>query len=303
MHEHMQHVMGGMSPLSMKIHRQMMFSPECEPDSGLFKPRQCHGMLRQCWCVDDRGEEMDDTRHLMNDLKSVMCEHNLTQSAYVSFNMMPDIGSMLSEMEDDMIDELKGTVQSQLTEWLRLGEEYIDSMDLRLGESNEMVIVEFIIQRPDPEDLTDLASSLYHLRYHIHRPDCSLEYHGHRLQPDPASVTIHHSYGNQPAIPQPRLPTNGGLKDGRDHGRWGRFCHTHPKATVAGLIAGTILIVGLIVLLALSFKKKKGSYLAKRETYKQNLAFANDLYDVNKMTEDEKQASVLIQGPNEPSVA
>lgn len=38
-----------------------MFVPECE-DDGTFKPKQCHALVSQCWCVDDRGKEVEGTR-------------------------------------------------------------------------------------------------------------------------------------------------------------------------------------------------------------------------------------------------
>lgn len=38
-----------------------MFVPECE-DDGTFRPKQCHPLTSECWCVDDRGKEIYGTR-------------------------------------------------------------------------------------------------------------------------------------------------------------------------------------------------------------------------------------------------
>ncbi|GLH00224.1 Papilin [Gryllus bimaculatus] len=39
-----------------------MYMPECRPADGGFEPVQCHPLSRQCWCVDEAGQEMPGTR-------------------------------------------------------------------------------------------------------------------------------------------------------------------------------------------------------------------------------------------------
>ena len=38
-----------------------VFIPECAPD-GLYTPAQCHGSTGHCWCVNEDGEEILETR-------------------------------------------------------------------------------------------------------------------------------------------------------------------------------------------------------------------------------------------------
>jgi hypothetical protein len=37
------------------------YTPQCEKD-GSYTPMQCHGSTGYCWCVDENGEEKDNTR-------------------------------------------------------------------------------------------------------------------------------------------------------------------------------------------------------------------------------------------------
>uniref|UniRef100_A0A4W3IYG7 Nidogen 2 n=1 Tax=Callorhinchus milii TaxID=7868 RepID=A0A4W3IYG7_CALMI len=37
------------------------YAPECDED-GKFRPLQCHGSIGQCWCVNERGQEIPGTR-------------------------------------------------------------------------------------------------------------------------------------------------------------------------------------------------------------------------------------------------
>jgi len=49
------------------------FKPQCKTD-GSFEAMQCHGSIRQCWCVDEEGEEFGGTRQLFGELKTEVCE-------------------------------------------------------------------------------------------------------------------------------------------------------------------------------------------------------------------------------------
>ncbi len=40
---------------------EMPWMPQCD-DEGGFRPLQCHGIKNECWCVDDRGQEIDGSR-------------------------------------------------------------------------------------------------------------------------------------------------------------------------------------------------------------------------------------------------
>uniref|UniRef100_A0A3P9NL64 Nidogen 2 n=1 Tax=Poecilia reticulata TaxID=8081 RepID=A0A3P9NL64_POERE len=37
------------------------YVPQCD-ENGLYVPQQCHGSTGYCWCVDDRGQELPETR-------------------------------------------------------------------------------------------------------------------------------------------------------------------------------------------------------------------------------------------------
>ncbi|XP_067012696.2 thyroglobulin [Anabrus simplex] len=41
---------------------RQMFMPQCREEDGGYEPVQCHPVTRQCWCVDEKGEEVAGTR-------------------------------------------------------------------------------------------------------------------------------------------------------------------------------------------------------------------------------------------------
>ena len=54
-------------PVKMNPRHRRAVLPILECDKkGLFKPRQCDKLEAICWCVDDRGVEIDGTRHPMS---------------------------------------------------------------------------------------------------------------------------------------------------------------------------------------------------------------------------------------------
>ena len=39
-----------------------MFIPVCSPKDGTFLPEQCNSTAGVCWCVDEKGQEIANTR-------------------------------------------------------------------------------------------------------------------------------------------------------------------------------------------------------------------------------------------------
>ena len=61
------------------------FIPECLED-GSFAPRQCHGSINSCWCVDEAGQEIAGTRKFFGETSQVVCnrsKYNLQQESYL----------------------------------------------------------------------------------------------------------------------------------------------------------------------------------------------------------------------------
>ncbi|KAJ9582850.1 hypothetical protein L9F63_022809 [Diploptera punctata] len=44
------------------IPASQMYLPQCREEDGSFEPVQCHPKSRQCWCVDNKGDELPGTR-------------------------------------------------------------------------------------------------------------------------------------------------------------------------------------------------------------------------------------------------
>ncbi|PNF36509.1 Amyloid beta A4 protein [Cryptotermes secundus] len=44
------------------IPARQLYLPKCRDEDGSFEPIQCHPVTHQCWCVDDKGDELPGTR-------------------------------------------------------------------------------------------------------------------------------------------------------------------------------------------------------------------------------------------------
>ncbi|XP_069681934.1 balbiani ring protein 3-like [Periplaneta americana] len=44
------------------IPARQLYLPKCREEDGSFEPVQCHPVTRQCWCVDNKGDELPGTR-------------------------------------------------------------------------------------------------------------------------------------------------------------------------------------------------------------------------------------------------
>merc|ERR1712168_1109663 len=48
------------------------FVPECSQD-GSYKDKQCHGSTGHCWCVDEMGKEISNTRKQFQEADELIC--------------------------------------------------------------------------------------------------------------------------------------------------------------------------------------------------------------------------------------
>jgi hypothetical protein len=44
------------------IPARQLYLPKCRDEDGSFEPVQCHPVTHQCWCVDNKGNELPGTR-------------------------------------------------------------------------------------------------------------------------------------------------------------------------------------------------------------------------------------------------
>jgi hypothetical protein len=255
--------MAGMRRVVRSITRLMNAPsmPECD-GHGDFTPRQCHHLKKECWCVDDRGLEVDGSRkQWANDEEKPGCVKNQTKSVHGKFQMNHDI-----ENVQDHIDNLEQATQKQMGQWLYIEKEYIIQVEINPATNEVNILeVEFVIVT-DENGEVDLATAMYHLHTQVIHQACHVEYQGHTLTPKPETVQVQHHF-------EPQLPSNGGLKYRED------FYDEHKTALLAGLLGCVFLLLILMVLIKLVIAKKRSDFRHKRmQTYKENLAFSNEIY-------------------------
>eukprot|EP00062_Callorhinchus_milii_P004218 gi/632942351/ref/XP_007886366.1/ PREDICTED: nidogen-2 isoform X2 [Callorhinchus milii] len=87
------------------------YAPECDED-GKFRPLQCHGSIGQCWCVNERGQEIPGTRNLpgtdqprcgLPERPKTACEdqRDRVNAEYSLYGARPSVGFYAPECDED----------------------------------------------------------------------------------------------------------------------------------------------------------------------------------------------------------
>lgn len=242
------------------MHGEMKGHPlECD-DKGSFRPRQCHPMTGECWCVNDLGEELEGSRSA--DKKEVDCAYNKTQTVRghleLSHNMTKDL--------DQHAENLRPILVARLGEWMMIEEKYIQEVEITpCGKTIKTLKVDFVI-RGEIEDDIDLASSVHHLQLKVTSETTIIHYQSFMLIPMPESLETHHEFKAEP-IAHAVDKEHSFLEYYRVH-----------KTTIVILIGLVLLASILVVMLVQVVKRRKVLKLQRRENYQQNLAFTNEVY-------------------------
>jgi len=254
--------------------------PSCT-EEGDFDPTQCNHVTGECWCVDDRGVEVFETRrNVRADQRALDCPHNRTTSLHGNFSINHDIDNIHSH-----IDNIRELAHQALSEWLVVEREYITIIQIS-PRVNEIRILEVMfVVRTDENAPHDLAASSLHLQMACHQHQLQLHYQGHVMQPNEASLHINHHFTSV----QPPMV----YREANHH-----FFHHHRAALIACFL-GVLFLLAIIAVLAkmMLMKRKSGVAHIERQMsnteedlqpkmrYKKNLAF-NAVFAVGQ--EDQK---------------
>jgi len=249
-------------------------APHCTAD-GSFEPTQCCHDTGNCWCVDDRGHEVEGTRRNLrtNGARAPICPVNITTSLHGHMSLEHDVPDVVSNM-----DQLQEAMHNSLSEWLVVAREYIIIDEVSLNSENIHIIEVTFIVRTDEDAPHDLATSSLHLQDQVMHNALQMLYQGHVLRPIPHGVSVNHQY-------HPMLPPVG-VRHREDS-----FYRQHQSALLSCFIGVTffLIILTAIVKILMTRRRSKSLLLMHEEPqdlYKQNLKFGSKLTHIG--DEDKK---------------
>lgn len=254
--------------------------PDCE-ENGDFNPTQCSSNempdeRRECWCVDDRGKEMDGSRQKLNTAMS--CEKKKTRVLHVEMTLVHEFVNI-----EEHIGGLESPLKHYASTWLAVDEEMINVEEITpQGDLVKEIYVHISVVS---NGLVDLPSAADYLKQ-ICRQSAFIPYHDKVLQAKPDSVRVRHEY-DEPKKPldiaTPKMPQEFG-EEPTPVTCWFPFRNNkNHKLTIILSSVGAVVIlvcfIGIAVMISKmrrnrQFKHKK---LENMETFKKNLVLATDI--------------------------
>jgi hypothetical protein len=228
------------------------FAPECET-SGAFKPLQCDAPRGDCWCVDDRGEEIADSRtaYFMEEHKP-RCERNIT----VALNMrMVLVRTSAFSAEDDSIDELELTrvLAEQVAAWMLIEPQFLTV--LSVNHEDDRVAAKLLARY---DSRADLPSASAHLQRWIHLDRCRLflDTAGVTLRVDPDTFEVEHKFSLTPAPIRSPPELESGVYEERVG--WWPSCLTDNYYIFIGVVVvGGVFILSIIFLAVIHARRRR----------------------------------------------
>jgi len=288
---------GNSSMLQRILQHPSMSAPFCTAD-GRFTPLQCHIPDRKCWCVNDRGAHLEGTTKTSIQSKSDLpeCAEHITHKIEGMFLLQ----HQLDDVEPHLIN-IGSVVHDHLAEWLKIDHAQILIKQVTVTGGG-LLEVHFELHRSEENAL---HSAQLLVSWHMGNKDCRLPYQDTELIPVPKSLKMeHHTYvddgeGNEAELPNYGLLMRGMKKHGLSKVE-SDFMSFYRENKIAVIVGGVAVFLFLVFLLAVCitvckrargnnnlFKHKRLS--EKSKTYKENLAFANDMYGKQSMKAEEKE--------------
>lgn len=285
------------SMLGRILSDEAMNVPVCTED-GKFRPLQCHAAKQNCWCVNNRGFKVPDSVTKVKSKTDVpKCIEHITKMIEGSF--------VINHEFDDVephLTNIANLVHDHLAEWMNIDAAQIVIKQVSPIEGGKQVMVHFTLHRTDENEL---HSAELMLNWHLGKVHSTVPYADTFLTPDQKSLTMEHMVEllDQEDEVVLRVPEDDRRKH-HHHGHHGddddkvhQFVEMYEDHKVAVICGGVGILVFIILFIAVivtlckrgtvtsnQFKHKRMSDKSKK--YKENLAFANDMY--GKQTKAEK---------------
>lgn len=257
-----------------RARRATKTSLDCD-ETGTFKPLQCADDFSECWCVDDRGIEIPNSRKVTKEGERPECHYNRTKGVHGSFKLTHSLENVEPHMNN-----IKKLAHQHLSNWLHMEEEYVTIVEITPSQTN-IIQVHFEVMW---DEETDMATAIYHVQYLMLKGHCQINYQGGTLIPDPKSMDVHHHY-------EPKLPNESGWT-GEHYPTHGDgfmgFVHSHQTGIIAAVFGATMLIL-LVAIVSFARRRRLSSHFNHRrmDTYRENLAFSNQLYGKQNLMPDD----------------
>jgi len=252
------------------------FATDCEP-SGAFRPTQC--VAQECWCVDDRGVEIDGTRvAVINGDNKPSCVRNITVAMTVRMLLVVDSSDAYSEEKDSRphMDQLTKNLPEHISTWMLIDRQYITIVHVDERPSDDehedgSMLVELYIRY---DGTSDLPSAMEHMKRRMHTDRCRVPYGSSGvLVPQPETVEAEHKFS---AISRQQRPQLGNLENGL-------LYHEKQSGFVSCLVSnykviviGAAVIIGCIAIIIIMLLLIRRRHMRSRFSFERQ-RFANQL--------------------------
>jgi len=298
-------------PLCHRVHdifvkkqEPLMAEPTCR-SNGEFEPMQCHQKSGECWCVDDRGIEIANSRKSTK--AETTCKPHRCHHAHVGFDLRHSIDSL-----DEQMAALQRQMEVQLSSIMTIERTFIDKVVIT-RQGVDIIHTEFdVIRHPLAPGQTftevDVATTVYHLNNRIQNGDVVIIFGTNELAPVPESWKATHHYDGR-VVEEPEVPKDGPLCEyPNGFSGWYRSTYRRHRITFTVGLFGTIIFMTCIIAMAMVMLRKKRVIRKTKEkqmrTYKENLAFSNQLYDKMVLpTNDDVEEKNPLEGAKIDSIA
>lgn len=160
-----------------------MYEPRCTKE-GEFEPLQCHS--GECWCVDDRGIEMANTRYHSSQAKPI-CKPRRCHSAHVVFKMNHGM-----DLIEKRLGRIQNEIKKQLSYVMMVEEDFIDQIIVEPVEKTILHVKFDVLRSGIDMREVDVATIVYYLKRRIDKVIFWFE--GNKLVPIQKSCEAKYKY-------------------------------------------------------------------------------------------------------------
>jgi hypothetical protein len=239
-------------------------SPECDKN-GAFKPLQCNAVQSECWCVDDRGIEIDGTRtSVFVEEHKPSCVRNITVALNIRLIMI------LVPVENDdnfkpIFHQLTSTLPEYIGSWMLIDKQYITILsadEIPRNHEHDAVLVKIMIRH---DGLSDLPSAVKHMKRMMYAGHCKVPLGSSILAPQPDTMETVHKFAYMPARPQTPIVSNEDDGMYKESQSLFEYCKSHSNILIIAGIACVILLLSIIFVSVMISRRRRTHNLLSYE--------------------------------------